>query len=172
MSGGSREAVIDYEFLRGRHNESVVKELCVGSTSASETFRFKPPYKLADHESTENGINWIDVHIEYRELHMFLNEVVAGFDYLYAYGVSKCTFLAELTGRPIHNLQDVNCPPPDSFNHERWCTLPCHMFPKFSCATKTAHSLYGWLMYYLQKKDFVQCPANMTRHTADFVADL
>jgi len=28
------------------------------------------------------------------------------------------------------------------------------------------------LMYYLQKKDFVQCPVDMTRHTADFVAAL
>ena len=39
MAGG-REAVIDYEFLRGRQNETVVKELCV---AASETFRFKSP---------------------------------------------------------------------------------------------------------------------------------
>ena len=172
MAGSSREAVIDYEFLRGRQNETVVKELCVASARASETFRFKPPYKMADHGSTENGINWIDGHIEYRELHMVLNEAVAGFAHLYAYGVSKCTFLAGLTGRSFLNLEDVNCPPPDSFNHERWCALPCHKFPKFSCATKTAHSLYDWLMYYLQKKDFVQCPADMTRHTADFVAAL
>jgi len=119
MAGSSREAVIDYEFLRGRQNETVFKELCVASARAPETFRFKPPYKVADHGSTENGINWIDGHIEYTELHMVLNEAVAGFAHLYAYGVSKCTFLAGLTGRPIHNLEDVNCPPPDSYNHER-----------------------------------------------------
>jgi len=52
MTGG-REAVIDYEFLRGWQNETVVKGLCVGSTAASETFRFKSPYKMADHGSTE-----------------------------------------------------------------------------------------------------------------------
>ena len=103
---------------------------------------------------------------------MILNEAMAGFADLYAYGVSKCTLLVGLTGRPIHNLEDVNCTPPDSFNHERWCTLPFHKFPKFTCATKTAHSLNDWLMYYLQKKDFVQCPADMTRHTADFIAAL
>ena len=51
-------------------------------------------------------------------------------------------------------------PPPVSFNHKRWCTLPCHKFPKFACATKTAHSVYDWVMYYVQKKDFVQCPAD------------
>jgi len=102
-----------YEFLRGRQNETVVKELCVASTSASENFRFKPPYKMADHGSTEIVINWIDGHLEYRDLHMVLNEAVACFAHLYAYGVSKCTFLAGLTARPIHNLEDVNCHPPD-----------------------------------------------------------
>ena len=139
MAVSTREAVIDYEFLRGRQNETIVKELCVASAIASETFRFKPPYKMADHGSIENGINWADGHIEYKELHTVINEAVAGFAHLYAYGISKCTFLAGLTGRPIHNLEDVNCPPPYSFNHE--CTLPCHRFPKYPCATKTAHSL-------------------------------
>ena len=45
MAGSSREAVIDYEFLRGRQNETVVKELCVASARASETFCFKPPLR-------------------------------------------------------------------------------------------------------------------------------
>jgi len=156
MAGSSREAVNDYKFLKGRHNETVVKELCVASASASETFRFKLPYKMADHGSKENGINWIDGHVEYRELHMVLNEAVAVFAHLYAYGVSKCAFLAGLTGRPIHNLEDLNCPQPDSLNHERCCNLPCHKFPKYSCANKTAHSFYDCLIYYLQKKNFVQ----------------
>jgi len=109
MAGSSREGVIDYEFLRGRQNETAVNELCLASARASETLRFKPPYKMADYSLTEKGINWIDGHIEYRELHMVINEAVAGFAHIYAYGVSKCTFIAGLTGRPIHNLEDVNC---------------------------------------------------------------
>jgi hypothetical protein len=56
MAGG-REVVIDYEFLRGRQNETVVKELCVASAAAAETFRFKSSYKMADHGSSENGLN-------------------------------------------------------------------------------------------------------------------
>jgi len=172
MPGSSREAVIDYEFLFGRKNETVVKELCVASAIASETFRFKSPYVMADHGSEENGISWIYGTIENRELHTVLNETVAGFAHLYAYGDPKCTFLAGLTGRPIHNLEEINCLPPDSFNQERWCTLSCHKFSKFSCASKTAHSLYEWLMYYLKKKNFIQCPTDMTRHTSDFVAAL
>ena len=57
MVGSGREAVIDYELLRERQNETVVKEICVASAAASETFRFKPPYKMAYHGSTENGIH-------------------------------------------------------------------------------------------------------------------
>jgi len=125
---------------------------------------------MADPGSSKNGLNWADGHIEYKELHTFFTEAVGGIAHLYAYGVPKCIFLAGLTGRPIHNLEDLACPPPVYFNHKHSCTLPCHKFPKIPCATKTVHSLYDWLMYYLQKKDFVQCPAGMTRHSVEFVA--
>ena len=132
MAGASREAVIDFEFFQGRQNETVVKELCVASATASETFRFKSPYKMAEHGSSENGIHWLYGHIEYKELHSEVTEAVACFAHLYAYGVSKVTFLSSLMGRMIHNLEDVNCPPPDAFNHKHWSTLPCHKFPKFA----------------------------------------
>jgi len=102
MTISSRDAVIGYEFLWGRQNETVVKELCVASAIASETFRFKTPYKVADHGTIGNGFNWMDGHIEYKELHTVLNEALAGFAHLYAYGISKWTFLAGLTGQPIH----------------------------------------------------------------------
>jgi hypothetical protein len=65
MAGAIREAVIDFEFLRGHQNETVITELCVASASAGETVRFKSPYKMADHGSSVNGINWVDGHIEY-----------------------------------------------------------------------------------------------------------
>ena len=111
--------MIDYEFLRGRQNETVVKELSVASANAVETFRFKSPYKMTDHGSSENDLNWADGHIEYKEFHTVLTEAVAGFAHLYAYGVSKCTFLGGLTGRPIHNLEDLECPSSVPFNHKR-----------------------------------------------------
>ena len=57
MADACREAVIDLEFLRGRQNETVVKELCIASATASQTSRFERPYMLADYASSENGIN-------------------------------------------------------------------------------------------------------------------
>ena len=61
----------------GRQNETVVKELCLASAAASETFLFKSTFTFADHSSNENGINLTDEHIEYKELHTFINEVLA-----------------------------------------------------------------------------------------------
>ena len=43
MAGSSIEAFMDYEFLRGRQNETFLKELCVASATAAETFDFKSP---------------------------------------------------------------------------------------------------------------------------------
>ena len=107
--------------------------------------------------------------MEYKDLNTVVTEAVAGFAPLYAYGVSKVTFLSCLTVRKIHNLEDMVCPTPDTFNHKHWCTMPCHKFPKIAWATKTAHYFYDWLMHYLQTKDYVECPSDMSRQTASFI---
>ena len=83
MADASREAVIAFEFLRARQNEMVVKELCVASATASDTFRFKSPYKMADHGSSENGIHWADGHMENKELYSLVTVALAGFAHLY-----------------------------------------------------------------------------------------
>jgi len=70
------------------------------------------PYNMAYHGSSENGLNLADGQIEYKELHTVLTEALAGFAHLYANCVSKYTFFAGLTGRPIHNLEDLPCPHP------------------------------------------------------------
>jgi len=160
--------MLDFEFLRGLQNETVVKELSVTSAAASETFCINSPNKMANHGSLENCLNWSDIHIECKELHTVLTEAVADFANFYAYCVCKCTFLVGLTGRPIHRA----CPPTVSFNHKHWNTLPCLRSLRFSCATKTAHSLYDCLMYCLQKKNFAQHLPDKTRHSAEFVAAL
>jgi len=49
--------VIDYEILRGRQNETIVKEFCVATTAESKTFSFMSPYKMTNHGSSENGLN-------------------------------------------------------------------------------------------------------------------
>ena len=88
--------------------------------------------------------------------------------HLYAYGDSKCTLIPQLLGRPVHNLEDFNCPSPRYFRCKFSCTKPCQRNPSFRRATRHPHSLYEWLMFHLQKISNVTCPDDKTRHTACF----
>ena len=141
-----------------------------GKHHGQRDISFQRPLQIGQFGSSEKGINWADWHTEYKELRTVITEVVLGFAHLYAYNVSKVTFPSNLTGRTIHKLEYVNCPPTDAFHHIHRCTLPCHKFTTFACATKTAHSLYEWLMHYKQTKDYVQCPPDVTQRTSDFIA--
>ena len=60
MSAADMEVVIDFEFLRGRQGEIVVKELSVAANDMIDSFRFKSPYSMTSHGSDENGHNWDD----------------------------------------------------------------------------------------------------------------
>jgi len=164
------EVVIDFEFLRGCHCEIVVKELSVANKIMIETFRFKSFYSMMSQSSDENGLNWENGHIAYHNLYMVVSEAVAGFAHLYCYGVTKCKFLTDLLGRPILNLQDFKCPQSTSFNHTRWFSLPCNKFPNVDCVTKTAQSLYDWLMFYLQTKSYERCHKYIGRLSSKFVS--
>ena len=72
------ELVIDYEFLKGLHDEVVIKEVGLAADNVVQTFHFKSPYKMASHGDVVNGLNWDDGHIPYDQLFLVLNEAVAG----------------------------------------------------------------------------------------------
>jgi len=138
------EVVIDFEFLRGRQNEIVVKELSVATAKVSETFRFKSPYIMAFDDSNENGLNWEDGYIAYHELYTVASDAVAGFAHLYAYGVSKCKFFTELLGRFILNLQDFNCPLPHfSIINTGVACLVTNLLTSIAHAKPRTHSTIG-----------------------------
>jgi len=128
MSTADLEVVRNFEFLRGRQNEIVVKGLSVTAKNMVDSFPLSRPYSMTSHGSYENGLNWEDGHIAYHDLYTVLSEAVAGFAHLFSYGVTKCKFLTDLQGRPILNLQDFNCPQPTTFNHRIRCSLSCHKF--------------------------------------------
>ena len=79
MAGACMEFAIEFEFLLERQNDAIVLEVCVASAISSDTFRFISSYKMADHGSSENGINCAEGHINYRDLHSIVNEAVCGF---------------------------------------------------------------------------------------------
>lgn len=163
------EVVIHYEFLKGSQGEIIIKELSIAAINVIDTLHFQSPYGMIPHGSAENGLNWDDGHIPYKQLETVLSEAVAGYAHLYSYGVSKCRFLSELLARPILNFEDFGCPDRKKLKSRYNCFLPCHSY-NISCATRNAHSFYKWLKYLFQTKSYVNCPQNMTRHTNMFVS--
>jgi len=88
--------VIDYEVLRGRQNEEVVKEVSVAAENVVETFHFKPPYPMKAHDSDRNGLSWGYGKLNYDRLRDTISEAVSGYAHLYAYGIAKTRFFTEL----------------------------------------------------------------------------
>ena len=166
------EAVVDFEQLCGIQNDTTVKELSIADHNVLENFCFQRPYAMRPHGNCEKCLNWDHGHIPYTQFSSVLNEAVAGFAQLYSYGDSKCTLISQLLGRPVHNLEDLNCPSPCYFRPKYSRTKPCHRNPSFRCATRHAHSLYEWLMYHLQKISYITSPDDKTLHTARFISAL
>ena len=121
----------------------VVKEASVTVENISDSFRFEPPYYMAPHGSIENGLNWDDGYIAYHKLFAVLKVAMVGFTDVYSYVSAKCSFLSALLERTVIDLEDLKCPPAKKLNPKYSCALPCHRHPGFSCATKSAHSLYA-----------------------------
>ena len=55
------------------------------------------------HGSKGKALNWSEGHIPYDQLHSVLNEALANFEYLYAYGSEKREILSTQLIRTIHN---------------------------------------------------------------------
>jgi hypothetical protein len=138
------EAVVEFEQLCGTQNETVVKELSIAGHSVLETFQFQSPYGMRPHGNSENGLNWDDGHIPYTQLASVLSEAAAGFAHLYAYGDSKCTFISQLLGRPVHNLEDFNCPATRYFRPKFSLPNPVTEIPRSAVLLdKHIHSMSG-----------------------------
>lgn len=163
---------MDYQTLTGSRSEIVVKELAVVGKNVLQTYHFKKPYN-STHKTLQNnttGMHWEDGYIDYSALHTILNEIVAGYTHLYAYGEEKCSFLNDLTHRTFINLEQFKCPVPSMLKQKFSCAFSCHKFENIECAQKRAHSMYNWIRYHMQAKKNVRCPANSDRHTASFVS--
>jgi len=165
--------VIDYEVLRGRQNEEVVKEVSVAAENVIETFHFKSPYPMKAHGSHKNGLSWSEGQLDYDKLRGTISEAVSGYAHLYANGIVKTRFLTELLVQPLRNLEDFVCPQPHGLKAQLCCSMPCHKnYLKYSCATRNAHTLFKRLKHHLHSRAYISCPPEFTRHTASFNSGL
>jgi hypothetical protein len=80
------EVVIDYEFLLGAHNETIVKEISLAAEDVIQTYQFQSPYAMRPNGFKESGINWDVGHILHTQLYTVLSKAVAQFLHLYVYG--------------------------------------------------------------------------------------
>jgi len=163
------ECVVAIEFLRGRDEELVAKEVAIVSKNVIQTHHFMSPYAHYFYNDTSNGLGWDDGFLAYDKLYTVLSEVTANFAHVYSYGTATCQFLKDLLHIPVHDLQTLNCPDPHKLNSDYRCFMTCHKnFIDVRCAVRHAHVLYNWLEYHITTKQYVRCPKDMTRHTAMF----
>ena len=160
------------EFLRGRSDELVAKDVVIVSNNVMQTHHFKSPYSSympEDEDDNDNGLSWSDWSIDYSNLFTVLQESTSNFAHVYSYGTETCEFLHNLLQFPIHDLKTLLCPDPHKLNSQYRCYMTCHKnFSDVHCATNYAHALYTWLEYHLQTKRYVRCPKDMSRYTATF----
>jgi len=123
---------------------------------------------MADHGSSENGTHSADGHIGYKVLENVFTEAVNGFAHVYAYGVSKVTFISTLTGRTIHNLKQVNCPSPPTPSTTN-TGVPCHATNSPNFLAKPILRASFTIYAPSANKEYVKFPPDMTRHIADFI---
>jgi hypothetical protein len=147
------EEVIDYEYLTGAKRETVVKEISVATKDVLHMLHFRNPYPMNPHGSEENGLNWNDGVVPYNLLETALNETFVRYAQICSYGATKCQFLSDLLGRPVHNLVDFRCPTPNKLGSGYCCVLHCHSFSDISCATRNKHSLYKILCIISERND-------------------
>jgi len=125
------------------------------------------------HGSDKNGLSWCDGQLDYDKLRETINEAVCGYTHLYAYGIEKTRFLAELLAQPVRNLEDFECPQPHGLKAQFICSMPCHKnYLNYNCATRNAHTLFKWLKHRLHSLAYISCPPEFTRHTVSFNSGL
>ena len=118
------EVVINYEYLKGKQDEVVIKENSIAAKNVLHTLHFRSPYGIFSQGSGVNGLNCDDGIIPYNELETALSEAVSGYAHLYSYGVSKYRLLSGIVGRPVFNLEVFLFPSRLKLSPRYSCVLP------------------------------------------------
>ena len=75
------ECVVAIEFLRGRSDELVAKEVAIVSNNVMQTQHFKSPCSpyMPEEDDNDNGLSWQDGSIEYSNLFTVLKGSTSNF---------------------------------------------------------------------------------------------
>lgn len=167
--------VVDFNFLEGRDNEIVVKELAVADSHSNRvaSYIFKRPYNWEEvpmlsariNNAIDHGCNWNDGDVLYSELETVLRREVSSAVAIYCFGHQKTNFIASLIERTVIDITQLGCPElADISLPAISCTFACHNKSRHVCAMRTAYSLAQWLDYYILSLQYAKCPSQPGYH--------
>lgn len=158
----------------GETQDLVVKELAIvdPDQNTSQSWIFKPPFPFTelpialkytnDYISTHTiGLHWDDGDLAYSDLKTILMIYTQASSVLCTYGETRQHFLQRLLGRPVINIEDLQCPKYiDLCFPVSSCVHPRHQFEKYRCAVREAKA-YGQYLKYLDLSRYIlpkRCP--------------
>jgi hypothetical protein len=170
--------IIDFDYLKGRNGEIVVKELAIvgivkEQVNINQSYLFLPPYPetdLSEEIRCENNgliqqthsIPWCAGHTEYSKLREILTNIFATYfshtgkeDFMiFAKGNQKVMFLSTLLVCIVNDLDAEGCP------KARNLQLPRAMVCMFShknvhCALHNCNKYAEWLRHYIRKQAYL-----------------
>ena len=147
----------------------VLKELAIvdPDQNTSQSWIFKAafpftdlpiPLKYTNEYITKHsiGLDWdADGDLMYSDLKSVLVTYTQVSSVLYTFGLTRQQFLQRLLGRPIINLEDLQCPKySDLCFLTTSCVHPLHQFNKYRCAVKEAKA-YGQYLKYFELSQYI-----------------
>ena len=152
----------------GDTQDLVIKELALvdPDQNTAQSWIFRPPFAFTDlptalkytneYITKHNiGLHWDDGDLVYIDLKTVLVTYTQASSVLYTFGPTRQQLLQRLLGRPVINLEDLQCPKyTDLCFPATSCAHPLHQFDKYRCALKEA-KVYGQYLKYLDLSRYI-----------------
>lgn len=149
--------ILEVNFLRanGRH---ILKELAyiIVETGESSVYAFRPPFPYHELSLLDRrqcawisrsicGLDWNEGDYAITDLDFIIPSILSKAGSFYTKGVEKSSFLSELFGVNIVNIESLGCPKFSRLSNE--CPLHCkYHADNSSCALIKAYKIKLWKM--------------------------
>ena len=157
--------ILDFEGFRHKKSGFILKEISVQSKYFSDTILVRPPTNFSELTNSEqkshswvskylHGLDWNSGDYPYYFIDTYFVLLLVRFPsaVFYAKGKEKCDKLSHLLNKPVHNLEDLNCPKIEELS-ARSDLSACDFHSKRTpqrqrqrhCANKKATLFLNWL---------------------------
>ena len=167
----SKIVVLDFEGFRHKKSGFIIKEISVQSKYFSDTILVCPPTDFSCLTNSEqkshcwvskylHGLDWNIGDFPYCFLNTYFILLILRFPsaVFYAKGLEKCEKLSDCLKKPVHNLEDLNCPKFEELSNQS-DLIACDFHSKSTpqrqkqrhCANKKAKFFFNWLEKHLNE---------------------